>query len=806
MLGVHPAIPLAGQVDGLSPDLPTYVPRDIDPDLHAAIRAASRKGAFILLVGSASSGKSRCLFEAANATVGEWRLLARPDPADLCALISSGASFRRTVVWLDDIETYLVEGALTERLMRRLLGNAAEPVIVLASIWPDRYEQLVAPATPVMTAIEAERDIARVVDRQPNSSTGPERVLRLARLLHLNRLLSSTEHARAVEVADADPRIQEALAHDADGMVSVLAAAPELRQRWEHPGNPLGGLLLRAAVDAQTLGHPTPLPADMLKRLVETAYMSPQQAGSASPDWLTGALSWVTQPVKGDAAPMRPHASTVGVIDGYDVSDILVQHAVQQRTVDSASVAALIEAANRVACLSIGARLATDGRDSLAEQAFLRAAEDGDYRAFWNLGLLHEDRNPQTASAWYQRAADAGHVEAMTSLGYLADIAGDLGTARRWYRKAAKAGNQRAMFNLALLLDNNSDQRAARRWYQRAAELGDTSSMLNLGVLLGALGDGEGSVRWTREAATAGDAGAMGNLGQALAKQGNLDAARVWLQKGADAGASNAMFGMAALLAEHGDPAGAQHWYEQAFAHGSREAANNLGMLFQGWDNHQDAVAWLTKAGELGDGKALANLGELFLAEGNLEDAMTWLNKGMQAGDVRAEILLADQSLRTGDVDTVRDKFMTAVEHGDHDLLIGLGFAFFATGHADLVREVFLRTAADPEQTVAAILLGGMLAFTGDCTTPSSWAKSASLQSHTTTVMALTFQLCYRGHTDAAVYWFDRCLTERDRDYAIIFGLYLARFDPDHLASAQEAFREATGNDILILTDGFIDS
>lgn len=64
-LSIHTAIPLPGDADpGLSSSLPEYIPRRIDSDIRAWIRAHIRTGGLVVLVGEAAAGKSRCLYEA----------------------------------------------------------------------------------------------------------------------------------------------------------------------------------------------------------------------------------------------------------------------------------------------------------------------------------------------------------------------------------------------------------------------------------------------------------------------------------------------------------------------------------------------------------------------------------------------------------------------------------------------------------------------------------------------------------------------------------------------------------------------
>ena len=108
-----------------------------------------------------------------------------------------------------------------------------------------------------------------------------------------------------------------------------------------------------------------------------------------------------------------------------------------------------------------------------AERAALeRAAEAGDVDAMYSLGVLLVKYEPEVGRRWYERAAQAGHTPAMNNLGTLV-AKEDPEAARRLYERSAEAGNPAAMVNLGVLLSRSGDVVAARALYERAAGLGD---------------------------------------------------------------------------------------------------------------------------------------------------------------------------------------------------------------------------------------------------------------------------------------------------------------------------------------------
>ena len=57
----------------------------------------------------------------------------------------------------------------------------------------------------------------------------------------------------------------------------------------------------------------------------------------------------------------------------------------------------------------------------------------------------------------------------------------------QWYRKAAEQGDAKAQFNLGLMYANGrgvrQDDAQAEQWYRKAAKQGDAKAQYNLGVM-----------------------------------------------------------------------------------------------------------------------------------------------------------------------------------------------------------------------------------------------------------------------------------------------------------------------------------
>ena len=96
-------------------------------------------------------------------------------------------------------------------------------------------------------------------------------------------------------------------------------------------------------------------------------------------------------------------------------------------------------------------------------------------------GIAAQNRGDNaTAVALYRKAAEQGHLSAMTSLGFMYErglgVRADPGEAAYWYRRAAEAGEPMAMFDIGILYRDGrgvpQNQVRAVQWFQKAADAG----------------------------------------------------------------------------------------------------------------------------------------------------------------------------------------------------------------------------------------------------------------------------------------------------------------------------------------------
>ena len=197
---------------------------------------------------------------------------------------------------------------------------------------------------------------------------------------------------------------------------------------------------------------------------------------------------------------------------------------------------------------------------SEAAKWFLKAAEQGDADAQYNLALMYENgegvkKDYKEAVRWYTKAAEQGYASAQYMLGYMyCNGLGvkDYSEALKWYRKAAEQGDADAQGNLGWMYANglgvSRDYKEAVKWYRKSAEKGQAGAQGNLGWMyeygLGVSRDYNEAVKWYRKSAEQGNAASQCNLGhmyaQGLGVQIDYYEAEKWTKKSAEQGNAQA--------------------------------------------------------------------------------------------------------------------------------------------------------------------------------------------------------------------------------------------------------------------------
>ena len=219
-----------------------------------------------------------------------------------------------------------------------------------------------------------------------------------------------------------------------------------------------------------------------------------------------------------------------------------------------------------------------------------KAADQGEFRAMFWLGIAYEHGDGVTKDDWRAQAmwqksralGCDGATEKMSSL-------------LNEYRGKAEKGDASAQFFVGVAYESGSagkpDAAKAVEWYRKAAEQGHPGAQAFLGW---ALQNGQGieknlteAVSWYRKAAVQGNPEAQQNLGRCLfygdgCKENEQEAVS-WYRKAAEQGESSAMFNLGACYMDgtgvKKDVAEATKWFKRAASRGHKRSAKMLEML-----------------------------------------------------------------------------------------------------------------------------------------------------------------------------------------------------------------------------------
>lgn len=119
----------------------------------------------------------------------------------------------------------------------------------------------------------------------------------------------------------------------------------------------------------------------------------------------------------------------------------------------------------------------------------VRMSAEEMYMMALNYWSEDSDENDDKAFMWFERAANAGHLEAMCNTAHC--YSGGFGVHRddamalQWFVRAAEAGHTRAMLAAAEYYASDwrgvKDEKEAFKWYLAAAKAGNIHSMVKVG-------------------------------------------------------------------------------------------------------------------------------------------------------------------------------------------------------------------------------------------------------------------------------------------------------------------------------------
>jgi predicted negative regulator of RcsB-dependent stress response len=676
MLGVHAAIQTAQPLEAAQPvpadgELPPYVPRDFDADLHTKLTRAQHQGGFVLLVGDSSVGKTRALFETVQAVLPDWWLL---HPRDAGALREFAAHpTGRTVVWLDELQDYLdFPGGVPAGQVRELI---AAGVVLVATCWPGEHNK--------------RRALPK--DGQPDPYANDRRLLDLADVLHVPAAFSSHERRRAEELASTDRRIRIALDTSDAGFTQVMAAGPELIRHWTQ-APAYAKAVITAALDARRVGAHAPLTRDYLTDATP-GYLNEREVATAPPDWLEKALAYATRLLHGATAALTPVSAGMGAIAGYQVADYLHQYALHARRREHLPDTvwhALVRRHHPDDTGRLADKAERRGRDHEAFTLYQRLADRGDEYASRRLAEL---------------LAAQGHVEQLRARADNGDEYAPL-----WL--AARLAKQGKMEELLTRADNHDKYAAAQladllakqghvEQLRSHADNGDEYAAVRLADLLAAQGRIEDAIQVLRAHTDNGSKYAAYRLADLLADQGQFeDTIQVMRAYGGEHGVSR----LAQLLTEHGQIEDAIQVLRAHADNGDVFATRQLTDLLADQGRFDDAIQMLRAHADNGHAYAAARLAPLLAKQGQMEELLTRADNH----DKYAAAQLADLLAKQGHVEQLR----TRADNGDGYATCRLAELLAEHGQFDDALQM-LRARADNGDQYAAGRLVELLAKQG---------------------------------------------------------------------------------------------
>ncbi|MGV9772817.1 tetratricopeptide repeat protein [Streptosporangium sp. NPDC003464] len=662
-LGVHAAIDTPGATD----DLPVYVERDVDAGprgMCALVGRAAERGGLVVLVGSSSVGKTRCAYEAVREVVPQWWLLHPSDAEHVRQAAATAPA--RLVVWLDELQRYLGGPAgLNAGTVRTLLGAGA---VLVATLWPDRYA--------------AYTELPK--SGQPDPHAAERELLGLADVVHLEARFSAAERERAQTAARAgDRRIALALKSTDYGLTQVIAAAPQLVDRWRG-ADPYAAAVLNAAVDATRVGVRSPLTADLL-RDAAPGYCDARQRAGAPPNWFEAALAYATQELNGAAAALAPVAApgTMGRADGYLVADYLRQHAGGLRRMLKVPASTWQALSDHLTDPGDQGRTGAAAQSRLlyryAEPLLRHATDAGDEIASgWLVALL----------VWQERMgevrarADAGDETAAKRLANLAKGR----TSEEELRAGIDAGNKTAFVFLTEDLVGFGRMEEAVE-FLRPHIAGNGYAAKRLAELLEHQGQAEEAIEVLRARAEAAGYTDIG-LANLLERMGRMEEAIEILRARSDNGYAAKRLAELLIVQDQVE--------EEVRARadtGDESAAKRLVQLLA-WHGR---VEELRARAEAGHWFAAMRLIDLLLGQGRVGEAIEILRAQADAGDEAVDERLVDLLLRQGQTEEV----CARADAGDELAALRLVEYLVWEGQADEAIEV-LRARVDAGQWNAA--------------------------------------------------------------------------------------------------------
>jgi TPR repeat protein len=436
--------------------------------------------------------------------------IGTPDSISDEAAIAFGASFYRAIAFGESVQAAYEQACLALDLEH--VDDRECPVLVAREDVDPAELVLVSPddtdsgARVTLETATPPRDDATPQERNPRPPTAPPALTARGRRWGGVAVVAATLVSGAFLLHE-NPRVQVPCARDA-GLRGALGIAAGLSGAKSTPS---GASFPAPGGPATASGAPgDPAPAEL------AAAKDLYKAGNFTA-----------------AFPLFQDAAKAGNVEAKGfVGDMYLNGQGTVRN-DSLAIVWLREAVEKRdprAMHGLGASYEMDRRYHLAEHWYEAAVEEHAYApAMSSLARMYTQglgvkANRETALDLYQKAANAGHVDAMVDAGAIHQRgllgAPNVKEAVRLYCAAVAEGSARGMFAIGRTYQEGDgvarDYEEARHWYEKGVDAGSAEAMNNLGVLhqngWGVPPSHAEAARWFSRAAEAGSTVAAGNL------------------------------------------------------------------------------------------------------------------------------------------------------------------------------------------------------------------------------------------------------------------------------------------------------
>ncbi|MDN5797818.1 MAG: hypothetical protein L0H79_19015, partial [Intrasporangium sp.] len=240
--------------------LTPYLARPHDHQLRELLIRAKKsdRPAFLLVVGTSCTGKTRTLYEAVTAVLPDWQLTAPRHDNVLVRLLMDGIP-SRTIVWLDELQDLLPgtpEGIRAAKAIVEMLNATVGPILFASTIWPTNHAAMQARPEP---------------DKAATGVGAIPHLLTRVSIIEVPGIFTDADLPDEPELDD--PRLRkarDAAARTEHGrkITQVLAGGTQLVDRLYPPKDsqatdrfsPSASAVLRAAADLRRVGLPNPIP------------------------------------------------------------------------------------------------------------------------------------------------------------------------------------------------------------------------------------------------------------------------------------------------------------------------------------------------------------------------------------------------------------------------------------------------------------------------------------------------------------------------------------------------------------------